>query len=46
MFKWKKRDNTDISHARKKLLSSVSEEEIIAELRSKLGLSVDNITEV
>ena len=49
IYKWKHReDSKDRSHARHNLLSSVSaaEEEIIIELRSKLELSLDDITEV
>ena len=47
--KWKNRDDTgDRSHARHNLLSSLSavEEEIVGELRTKVGLSIDDITEV
>ncbi len=49
IYKWKHREDTkDRSHARHNLLSSISsaEEEIIIELRSKLELSLDDITEV
>lgn len=49
IYKWKKRESTqDKSHTRHNLLSSVSnrEEAIIAELRTKVGLSVDDITRV
>ena len=47
--KWRKRDSVnDRSHARKNTLSSLNEteEEIVVELRKKLGLSIDDITEV
>lgn len=49
VVKWKKRtDVYDRSHARHNTLSSLSpvEEEIVVELRSRLGLSIDDITEV
>lgn len=49
VVKWKKRsDVNDRSHARHNTLSSLSatEEEIVVELRSRLGLSLDDITEV
>jgi transposase len=49
IYKWKKRESTqDKSHTRHTLLSSVSnrEEAIITELRTKVGLSVDDITRV
>ncbi len=49
VYKWRKRkDVEDRSHARKRLLSKLSEaeEEIIKELRIKLNLSIDDITEV
>lgn len=49
IHKWKKRENTsDKSHRRNNLLSSLNEieEEIVVELRTKIGLSIDDITEV
>lgn len=49
VVKWKKRSEfNDRSHARHNTLSSLSstEEEIVVELRTKLGLSIDDITEV
>ena len=49
IYKWKKRESTqDKTHTRHNLLSKVSEreEEIISELRTKVGLSVDDITRV
>ena len=49
IYKWKKRESTqDKSHTRHNLLSRVSvrEEAIISELRTKVGLSVDDITRV
>lgn len=49
IYKWKKRSDVyDKSHARHHTLSSLSatEEEIVVELRTRLGLSIDDITEV
>jgi transposase InsO family protein len=49
VYKWKKREDVnDKSHARHKLLSSLTsiEENIVVELRVKVGLSLDDITEV
>ena len=49
IYKWKKRESPQVkSHTRHNLLSSVSnrEETIISELRTKVGLSVDDITRV
>ncbi len=49
IYKWRKRETFyDKSHKRHNLLSSINEteEEIIKELRTSLGLSVDDITEV
>jgi transposase InsO family protein len=49
IYKWKKREDVrDLPHVRHNLGSKISEveEEIIKELRGKLGLSVDDITEV
>lgn len=49
VYKWKNRESIeDRSHIRHNLNSSISatEEEIICELRLKLGLSIDDITEV
>jgi len=48
-YKWKKRESVeDRSHKRHNLNSSISaiEEEIIRELRSQVGLSLEDITEV
>lgn len=47
--KWRARDTVnDKSHKRHNLLSSLTptEEEIVVELRTKVGLSIDDITEV
>ena len=49
VYKWKKREDVyDKSHARHNTLSSLTgvEEEIVVELRKKLDLSLDDITEV
>lgn len=49
IYKWRKRDDVaDRSHKRHNLLSSLSpvDEEIVIELRTKLDLSLDDITEV
>jgi len=49
IYKWKKRDCVnDLSHARHRSLSSLTreEEEIVKELRGRLELSIDDITEV
>lgn len=49
IYKWKRREVVyDKSHTRHNLLSSLSptEEEIVLELRTKVGLSLDDITEV
>lgn len=49
VYKWKKRKSIqDKTHTRHNLLSSVNqrEEAIIAELRTKVGLSIDDITQV
>jgi transposase InsO family protein len=48
-YKWKKRESVeDRSHRRHNLNSSINavEEEIIRELRSRIGLSLEDITEV
>lgn len=48
IYKWKKREEvTDLPDVRHNLGSRMSklEEEIIKELREKLGLSIDDITE-
>ena len=49
VVKWKRRENFhDKSHARHNIMSSLNEteEEIVVELREKIGLSLDDITEV
>lgn len=49
IYKWRNRDDvSDRSHKRHNLLSSLSaiDEEIVIELRTKLDLSLDDITEV
>jgi transposase InsO family protein/predicted DNA-binding transcriptional regulator AlpA len=49
IYKWKKREDVrDLPHVRHNLGSKISklEEEVIKELRERLGLSIDDITEV